>query len=140
MWNAFMLVHILGAVLMGFYGIAPFFASKLKTSSAPVQEGVLSTMAIANRIGQAMLVVQLLTGGYIMSQTDKSVLWMILTTVVFLAIGAFSGIMGKAIKTSMVAAKGNRTDAAALDKVKLFSILSFVAFIVIVVLMVYNEF
>lgn len=139
MWQPFMLVHILGAVFMGFYGIAPFLAGRLKTSAPAVQEGMITSMSFANRIGQIMLVIQLLTGGYLMSLGEYSVLWMILITVVFLAIGAFSGIMGSALKKSLLAAKGDKTDGAALDKVKMFSMLSFVFYIVIIALMVYNN-
>ena len=139
MLQPFMLVHILGAVFMGFYAIAPILAKRLKTSSPSVQEGIISSMAVANRIGQIMLIVQLLTGGYLMSQGEYSVLWMVLVTVIFVAIGAFSGIMGSALKKSLLAAKGNKTDHAALNKVSMFSILSFVFYIVIIVLMVYNK-
>ncbi|MGZ9583225.1 hypothetical protein [Paenibacillus marinisediminis] len=140
MWQAFMLVHILGAVMMGFYAIAPFMTGKLKTSSPAVQEGVLSTMSQANRIGQIALVVQLLTGGYLMSSGESySVLWMMLIVIVFVIVGAFSGMMGSAIQKGLTSAKGNRTDNAALDKVKLFSSLAFVSYIVIIVLMVYNQ-
>lgn len=140
MWQALMLVHILGAVFMGFYGIAPFLAGRLKASSPAVQEGVISNMSFANRIGQVMLIVQFLTGGYMLSQGNEySVLWMVLSIVVFLAIGAFSGMMGSALKKSLLSAKGDKSHAGALDKVKTFSTMAFVSYMVIIVLMVYNN-
>ena len=139
MWQATNLVHILGAIMMGFYGVAPFIANRLKTSSVATQEGILSSMSIANRIGQVMLIVQFLSGGYLMTFGDYSVLWMVLVVVVFLLIGAFSGMMGSALKKSLTAAIGNKKDEVSLDKVKLFSIMTFIAYIVIVVLMVYSN-
>ncbi|MCG7405896.1 hypothetical protein MH117_00560 [Paenibacillus sp. ACRRX] len=138
MWQPFMLVHILGAVLMGFYALAPFVAGKLKTVSAAGQEGVLTSMITANRIAQFMLIVNFITGGYLMSQGKYSYVWMGIVTLLFLAIAAFSGIMGKKMKLALQSVKNNQSNKAALDKITTFSTLIFVMFIVMVVLMVYN--
>lgn len=139
MWSAFMLVHILGAVLMGFYGLAPFIAGKLKVAKPAAQEGVLSSMITGNRIAQFMLIVNFLTGGYLMTMGEYSVLWMILVTLLFLAIAALSGIMGKGMKRALAAAKGEQTDRASLDKTTMFSSIIFILYVVMIVLMVYNK-
>jgi len=138
MYSAFSLLHILGAVAMGFYAIVPFIVGKLNKLSTAGQEGLLVGVGTANRLGQYFLIVQFITGGYLMSQAKYSVFWMVSTTVVFLAIAAFSGIMGKQIKLAVQSAKSGKADAAATGKVRTFSTLIFVLFIVIVLLMVYS--
>ncbi|WP_411829132.1 hypothetical protein [Paenibacillus apiarius] len=92
----------------------------------------------ANRIAQYFLIVQFITGGYLMSKGSYSVLWMVLTTVVFLAIAAFSGIMGKQLKAALQAVKSGQANQAAAGKISSFSFLIFVLFIVMILLMVFS--
>lgn len=138
MYSAFNLLHILGAVFMGFYAIVPFIVGKMKTVSGPGQEGLLVGIVTANRIAQYFLIVQFITGGYLMSKAPYSVLWMVLTTVVFLAIAAFSGIMGKQLKAALQAVKSGQANQAAAGKISSFSFLIFVLFIVMILLMVFS--
>lgn len=138
MYNAFNLLHILGAVAMGFYAIVPFIVGKLDKVSTAGQEGLLIGVGTANRLAQYFLIVQFITGGYLMSQSKYSVFWMILTMVIFLAIAAFSGIMGKQIKLAIQSSKDGQVNEAAAGKIRIFSVLIFILFIAVVVLMVYS--
>lgn len=82
------LIHVVGAIVAGFYLVLPFLIRDDK--------GVLATVFQLNRIGQFSLIAQFLTGGYLLSAQEGvhySFEWMGLVGVVFLAIGALTGIM-----------------------------------------------
>ncbi|UHA72443.1 hypothetical protein [Paenibacillus sp. 481] len=138
MQTAFSLLHIFGAVVTGFYAIVPFILSKVNKVTPAGQEGVLLSVFTANRIAQYFLIVQFITGGYLMTKSNYTPLWMALTTILLLAIGALSGIMGKNLKRAMEAAKAGQPDAALLKKLSTFSFIIFVLFIVMIVLMVFS--
>lgn len=87
-------LHLLGAIAVGFYLLMPFLTGNTENYPA------LRTM---NRVGQYLLIVQFLTGGYLIAKFDSlSVAWMVVSIVLWLAIIALSGIMGKKMKESKV--------------------------------------
>ncbi|WP_028594244.1 hypothetical protein [Paenibacillus assamensis] len=135
MASVFWTIHFMAVALIGFYGLAPFFANKLKKAAPGAQEGVLSTMIVGNRIAQYILVVQFITGGYMMTKAGVTHVWMGVVTVLLLAMFAFSGIMGKKMKVALQAAKNNQTDTASISKIVTFSSIVFVLFIGMLVLM-----
>lgn len=139
MYTALVLLHILGAVAMGIYAVIPFVVNKLKLVSASGQEGLLLGVHSANRIAQYALIAQFLTGGYMIGKGSYSMLWIILTMVVFLAIAALGGIMGKQIKVALQSAKAGQSNTAAIDKTQMFATLVFILFIIMVILMVYRN-
>jgi hypothetical protein len=129
------LLHVLGAVGMGFYLVLPFLAGKLAVAGNGSGSALAQGLKKANRIGQALLIVQFLTGGYLMSQIKVQVGWMIAVTVLLVAIGAFSGIIGKPLSNL---GSGTGDAAKLLGKVKTFSWLLFIAMILMVICMVYR--
>lgn len=138
MYTALVLLHILGAVAMGIYAVIPFVVNKLKLVSASGQEGLLLGVHSANQVAQYALIVQLLTGGYMIGTGSYSMLWIMLTMAVFLAIAALGGIMGKQIKVALQSAKAGQSNTAAIDKTQMFATLVFILFIIMVILMVYR--
>lgn len=136
--NAFHFIHMLGAIAMGFYAIVPFIVKELDKVTTAGQEGLLVGLDTANRIAQYSLFVQLITGGYLMSKGIYSVLWMVLTVFILLAIAACSGMMGKQIKLARQVVNNGQPNAAVTQKIRTFSLLIFSLFIVITVLMVYR--
>ncbi len=89
-------LHVLGAVAMGFYLLAPLIVSQLNKLEGEAKKGILSVMRSLNTYAQYGLVLELLTGIYLFAQDDYSVLWIVLTSVLFVLIGAFGGMMGSA--------------------------------------------
>ncbi|MFS0728112.1 hypothetical protein [Paenibacillus sp. 1P07SE] len=95
-------LHIIGAVLMGFYLTLPFLLAKvdgLPDDSA--RQGSLQVLAKLNRVGQVALLVAFLSGGYLVGTADYPTLWWILATVLVIGIGASSGIMGGKMKKAL---------------------------------------
>ncbi len=111
-------LHALGALTVGFYLLLPFVASRLAGLHPQSQLGFARVLFNLNRIGQWMLVAQFLTGGYLISQYDKSVPWMIVVIVLFLGIGAMSGMIAGPLKR-IIAHGGEGKAAAAKDAAKL---------------------
>ena len=114
-WIIFL--HALGAITAGFYLLIPFVIRP--------QEGALSTIFKLNRVGHFSLIAQFLTGGYMLTGLGKSFSfgWMGAVLVVFILIGAFSGMMAGPLR---------RGDAA---KAKKFATILALLFLAIIFLM-----
>ncbi|WP_027087928.1 DUF2269 family protein [Cohnella panacarvi] len=137
MYETMLFLHIVGAVGMGIYAVLPFIVGKFKQLSGAAQEGLASGLVAAGRIGQYALVIQLLTGGYLVSNGggEYAVSWMILVVVVFLALGALSGIVQGPLKKIVSAAANAQNASASITKVQTISAIIFILFLVVIWLM-----
>ncbi|WP_217596912.1 hypothetical protein [Cohnella sp. GbtcB17] len=135
MYDVMIFLHIVGAIGMGIYAILPFLAKRFRQLSTPAQEGLASGLVTAGRIGQYSLVLQLLTGGYLVSQADYAVSWMVTIVVLFVAIGALSGIVQAPLKRIVSAASGGQDASGNISRVQTLSFVILVLFLVIVWLM-----
>ncbi|WP_267900994.1 DUF2269 family protein [Cohnella endophytica] len=137
-------LHILGAVGMGIYAIMPFVVGKFKQLSGAAQEGLASGLISSGRIGQYALVLQLLTGGYLISNADGgakyTVGWMVGTIVLFIVIGALSGIIQAPLKRIAAAAVKSESASSDISRVQTLSAILFVLFLVIIWLMAHPTF
>lgn len=126
-------LHIVGAVGMGIYAILPFIVGKFKQLSGAAQEGFASGLISAGRLGQYALVLQLLTGGYLISNSespDFAVSWMITISVLFVALGALSGIAQAPLKRIAAASAKAENASSSISRVQTLSALIFVLFLV----------
>ncbi|MBU5350652.1 hypothetical protein ACN9MH_09420 [Paenibacillus silvae] len=130
------LLHIIGALAMGFYLILPFAVGKIRTLSAAAQEGAFASLRTLNKIAQYALVIQLLTGGYLMTKGNYSHMWMAVVVVLLLAIAAIGGIMGKPLRLAAEGAKNNQDVTPQQSKIRMFSTLLAVFLLIMVYLMV----
>jgi uncharacterized membrane protein len=128
-------LHWLGAVGMGFYLLFPLFAMRLNGQSDPEKAGYVAILRQGNRIGQILLVVQFLTGGYMVSKAGLSVAWMIAAIVLFILIGAFSGMMGGPLRRLQQNLRDGQTAGDDAGKLRTFSLLLFICYILILILM-----
>lgn len=133
------LLHIIGALAMGFYLVLPFVVGKIRTLSTAAQEGAFASLRSLNRIAQYGLVIQLLTGGYLMTKGEYSYLWMGVVVVLLLAIAAIGGIMGKPLRLAAEAVKSKRDVSAEQSKIRTFSTLLAIFLLIMVYLMVNNQ-
>ncbi|MEC0368902.1 hypothetical protein [Paenibacillus chibensis] len=131
-------IHILGAAALGFYLILPFVVGKVTKLSLPAQEGSAAAIRGLNTYAQIALVIQLLTGGYLMSQGDYSVPWMVVIVILFLAIGAISGMMGKPLRLAMDGIKNKRDISVETGKIRTLSALIAICVLVMLFFMVYR--
>lgn len=118
MFGVVLFLHALGALTVGFYLLLPFVVGRLSGLNPQSQVGFARVLYKLNRIGQWMLVAQFLTGGYMISQVGRSVPWMVAVIVVFVAIGAMSGMIAAPLKR-IIANGGEGKAAAAKDASKL---------------------
>ncbi|WP_409345321.1 hypothetical protein [Paenibacillus sp. MBLB4367] len=132
-------LHLLGGIGMGFYLLLPFLAMRVSSLSATVREGFVNSLHSANRIGQILLIVQFLTGGYLISKSDVSTPWMVQVIVLFVAIGAITGMLAKPMRLlQQQAAGGGETDASVTNRFVVFSSIAGVLFLALIVLMYYR--
>lgn len=131
-------VHILGALSVGFYLLLPFIVGKMATLSLPAQEGTAVAIRSFNIFAQVGLLIQFITGGYLMSQGDYSVAWMIVIVVLIVALFAISGMMSKPLKLAVANIKEKKDISAQASKLRMMSALLAVCLLVMVYFMVYS--
>ncbi|OXS62788.1 hypothetical protein B1A99_02770 [Cohnella sp. CIP 111063] len=134
MANVMLFLHVVGAVGMGVYAILPFVAGKFKQLSGTAQEGLARGLISGGRIGQYALVLQLITGGYLLTGLNVSyaVSWIVTVGILFLAIGALSGIVQGPLKRIAEASVKGESASASISKVQTLSTIIFVLFLVII--------
>lgn len=128
MYDAMKWIHIIGGIALLFYVAFPFrfFMSTKKLS------GVFVTL---NRIGQYLLIVGFVTGGYLIGQVgDYEIGWLVAVIVLLLVMFAMTGMMTKPMKK---AASGETLDGAAAvwKKLRIFGTVNAVAYLIIYYLM-----
>lgn len=130
-----MFVHVLSAVLLGFYLFVPWLLLRLGKQSAAVQEGTVRTVSLLNRIGQYVLVLAFLSGGYLVSKYNSSGVWMILAIVLILVMFALSGIMSKPLKRIGEAVANGREASEDLRLAQVLGTVNALVFLLILIIM-----
>ncbi|MDQ0061205.1 hypothetical protein [Paenibacillus harenae] len=130
-------IHLLGAIGMGFYIVLPIMLGRASKLAGAGQEGLADGLLSANRIAQYFLVIQLLTGGYMMSQSEYEVIWMIIITLLFLGIAAVGGIVTKPLKLIVASIQEGKSATAHIKKARMLSLIVLVLYIVIIYFMKY---
>ena len=132
-------LHAVGAVGTGFYVLLPFLVGRMTKLAGEGQAGLADGLVLANRFAQYFLILQLLTGGYMMTFADYSVLWMALTTVLFLAIAALGGIIAKPLKAIAASIRAGQSATSSINKARTLSFIILVLYIAIIILMQYPD-
>ena len=130
-------LHVLGAAGMGFYLVLPFLVGRASKLDGGGQAGLAAGLGSANRIAQYFLVLQFLTGGYLISKGEYAVIWMILVVVLFLAIAAIGGIVSKPLKLITSEIQAGRSASSHIAKARVLSVLILIIYVVILYLMKY---
>ena len=138
-WNVLFFLHMIGTLALGFYLVLPFILGRAGKLSPAAQEGTLSAIGGFNRFAQYGLVIQLLTGGYMMTKGDYSVAWMIIIVVLLLAMFALGGIMSKPLRLASAGMRENRDVSAETGKLRTLSALLSVSLLLMVFFMVFND-
>ena len=132
-------LHILGSISVGFYLLLPFAAPKLAELTADARAGFARGMYGMNRLGQWLLIVQFLTGGYLIADANVSTVWIIAVIVLFVVLGAMSGMIGAPLRRIMKAGgEGGAAAAKDVSKVRTFSAIAAVMVLLETILMVYR--
>lgn len=134
MVQLFLYLHVLSAIFMGFYLLLPFLSQRLSALSGDKQQGFLHVLFAMNRAGQWAIWVAFISGGYLVSKNPYSMAWIVLAIVLFLAIGALTGIMGKRMRLSLYSDSGSKIGQY-IGSIKTLSIVNGVLYFLIVTLM-----
>ena len=140
MVNFVVFLHVIGAVGMGFYMILPFLIGRASRLAGAGQGGLSEGLTSGNRIAQYFLILQFLTGGYLISQAKYSILWMVLVLVLFLAIAAVGGIMSKPLKQISASIQAGQSASASIRKAQIMSFIMLAMYVIIIYLMKYPMF
>ncbi|MFE4710326.1 MULTISPECIES: hypothetical protein [Paenibacillus] len=132
-------LHMIGTLALGFYLVLPFILGRAEKLSPAAKEGTLSAIGGFNRFAQYGLVIQLLTGGYMMTKGEYSVPWMIIVVVLLLAMFALGGIMSKPLRLAAAGMRENRDVSGETAKIRTMSALLMVVLLLMVFFMVYNQ-
>jgi hypothetical protein len=135
MESIMLFLHVVSAVLLGSYLLVPFLSGRAAALSGIEQQSQVSLLITLNRIGQFSLVVALITGGAMIHSAGVAVLWMILTVILFLALGAASGILGVNLKKMLVASKEESSTSIPASKVQTFSWISGIVLLLLIYIM-----
>ncbi|AIQ12190.1 hypothetical protein [Paenibacillus durus] len=138
-WSVLMFLHMIGTLTLGFYLVLPFILGRTEKLSSAAKEGSLSAIGAFNRVAQYGLVIQLLTGGYMMTKGEYSVPWMIIVTLLLLAMFALGGIMSKPLRLAASGIKQSRDVSRETGKIRTLSALLAVCLLVMVFFMVFDE-
>ncbi|WP_219836023.1 hypothetical protein [Paenibacillus sp. R14(2021)] len=130
-------LHVIGAAGVGFYLVLPVLVRRASKLDGGGQAGLAEGLVSANRIAQYFLVLQLITGGYMMSQSDYKVAWMIIVVILFLIIAALGGIITKPLKQIAVSIQSGQSASSQIAKVRMFSIILLIVYLVVIYFMKY---
>lgn len=137
MIQLFVFLHVLSAMMMGIYLMMPFLSMRIQVLSGHAQFGFVSVLFALNRTGQLALIISLLSGGYLVSKSPHSIAWMIASVVVFLGLGAITGVLGGAMRKSLGDPSGSKIQEH-LGKIKSMSVISGILFFLMVGIMIFK--
>jgi hypothetical protein len=139
MLNFVLFLHVLGAVGLGIYAVLPFVVGRFRQLSVHGQQGLASGLYTAGRVGQLALVLQFLSGGYLMSKfhDNLSASWIIAALVLFVALGAATGITQGPLKRLSKASEDGPATSGDVNRVRVMSSIAFIVFLVILWMMVH---
>src|SRR5690625_6111100 len=140
MYEIFRFVHVLGSVAVCYYLVLPFLVSHMKRDTAAIQIGHLKNMILTNRIGQWLLILQFITGGYMISEKKYAIWWIVLVIVGFLIVGGLAGMMARPMKRIMKALEQGESPQDQIGKIFTFSTIVAIGLIVLIVVMVFPSF
>ncbi|GGG20828.1 hypothetical protein [Paenibacillus abyssi] len=130
-------LHVIGAIGMGFYLVLPFLLGRASRLAGSGQEGLAEGLINGNRIAQYFLILQFLTGGYLISQNDYTVVWIVLVILLFLAIAALAGIMTKPLKRIVASIQAGQSATSHIKKAQTMSFIILLLFLITIYLMKY---
>lgn len=132
-------VHVIAAVALCYYFVLPFLLMRTRSLAGQALADFAGNVHAVGRVMQALLLVQLITGGYMMGG-HYTTFWMTAVLVLLIAIGALSGIMGGRLKKAVRTLKDGGDGTAALASVRTLSWILFVALLLMVYVMTVHEY
>lgn len=130
-------IHILGAISMGFYFFLPFMATKMTALPKPTQAGYMRALLHVNKASLYVIVLQLLTGGYLISHSNASTVWIIVVILLLIVVGGLISMLSAKMKRIQSELESGRDAKVEIGKVRTFAYVTFIALLVMVLFMVF---
>lgn len=128
-------IHLLGAITVGYYVMFPLFLMRIIKMDHAARSGYVNGIYVANRIGQYILILQFVTGGYLIWKNNYSLTWIITVITVFTLLAAFAGLMGKPMRMLMHEERGAEDVRKIVHRLQYYSVFICLCFIILVILM-----
>jgi Na+-transporting methylmalonyl-CoA/oxaloacetate decarboxylase gamma subunit len=139
MYFAMYVVHVIFAILLLVYLFFPAMIRRASSMPTEKQASQLKGIIMMNRLGQAALALAFLSGGYMIGKVFDaySILWLIVTILLVLIIGAMGGMMARPLRQWKENA-GQSTDASAQQKkASTFGMIAAFSSAAIIIIMLY---
>jgi hypothetical protein len=133
-------LHILGGFGMGFYLLFPILCLSIQSLSGAVQAGMIRVLRIANHYAALLLIAQLITGTFLMSQGSYRVEWIIAVAGLFLSLGPLTGLLRKQFATAAKNFDAGLNTNNEIFKIKRLSLFPCLIMIAVLILMVYPQY
>jgi hypothetical protein len=139
MYPVMYVVHVVFAIVLLVYLFFPAMVRRAASLPADKQVSQLKGIMMMNRLGQAALALAFLSGGYMIGKVFDaySMLWLIVTLLLVLIIGAMGGMMARPLRQWRENA-GNQADASVQQKkAATFGMIAAFASAAIIIIMLY---
>ncbi|MFB5192426.1 hypothetical protein [Alicyclobacillus fastidiosus] len=130
-------IHILGAISMGFYLFLPFMVTKMTALPKPSQAGYVRALYHVNKVSLYIIILQLLTGGYLISVANVPATWSVVVILLLVVVGGLISMAGAKMKRIIHELEEGRDAKAEAGKVRTFAYLTFIALLLMVLFMVF---
>jgi hypothetical protein len=130
-------LHVLSALLLGAFIIVPFIVKRLNTLSSLEQAELSGTLLILVKVGEIALIGLLLTGGGMISEFSEmpSSLWMTVSGILLLIIGALLGMMHGKLKVLSASNQDQNKTNGYRKKLQVYSWITMVAVLLAILVM-----
>lgn len=113
----------------------PFFIGRVAKLVAPLREGLISGLYVANRIGQYILILQFVSGGLLIYHNSYSSAWIVTVIAVFTILAAFAGLMAQPMRDLMNEQCSEQRKQSCVTRLRVYGVLISICFIILVILM-----
>jgi uncharacterized membrane protein len=139
MYVAMYAVHVITAIILLMYLLFPSMVRRTERLPANKQAPGLKMLVRMNRFGQAGLALAFLSGGYMIGKVFSaySMLWLILSIVLVLVIGAMSGMVARPLRQWKEQAEKGANASEQQRKARTFSTIAAFAVAAIIIIMLF---
>lgn len=138
--GAWYFIHMIGTVLTLVYVIMPFLVVSAGGALGRKPYGTLGALSTMNRIGQVGLVVQLITGIALIVNDRPSLAWIVVAAILFVALGATTGILGSSIRRWTKGLDSGDAVSAQVARARTMAWVSLLLLLAIAYLMIFRPF
>lgn len=125
MYQVMYVIHVLSALALIFYILLPFLAGGAANRSTAI------ALSRSNRIGQYVLILAFLSGGYMVGKGGYPIWWMVAAVVLVLVMFAMTGMASKPFKKLIA----GDTAGGSLRKLRIFTLVAGVSYVLLLGLM-----